>query len=231
MTIDIFLQVLSKPDSTIISDISKLSEQVETISKKVTVSPWIPIIAATVGGLLVWVGQYLDRRAKRKQEAINCLHDLVTKSEMLSVNIKNALKELSTQKNLRAYWWYCYFDEYSAGADKDIENEIKYLSNHHSACDALIKCSLKIGELLAEYYSNVSKFKLLTKENFDTIFIIKLITDYDFSNAKDISVGVNNEEALSEYENNCKELAKEYYLQFESLEILNETLKTNISKI
>lgn len=198
------------------------------LQKKVTISPWISVASAIVGGLLVLGAQYLDRQVKRKAEIKDELVNLVTTCEMLYMSIRSALKELSTQKNLRVYWWYCYIDECNAGEVKDIEKENKYLADHYIACNAIIVCDLKIDQLLAEYYSSVSKFAILKKINVDLTSVKNLATVYDFPDAKDIAEGTNSEEALRQYENNSKELANQYFEQFESLEQLNEKLKLTI---
>jgi hypothetical protein len=224
----ILLQILNKGDSAIISNLSTLSEKVEILSKKVSISPWISVVSTIVGGLLVLGAQYLDRWAKRKAEIKNELINLAAKSEMTYMSIKSALKELSTQKNLRIYWWYCYMDEHNAGANKDSEKEKKYLTDHYTACNAIIVCDLKIDQLLAEYYSNVSKFMILKKVDFDINFIKDLAVVYDFTDPKDIADGTSSDEALIQYENNSKELANEYFEQFKSLEQLNEKLKLSI---
>lgn len=224
------LQILLNPDSTIISGIEALSKKVDIIEKKVTVSPWIPVLSAILGGVLVWIGQHFDRKAKAKQALISELQELVTKCEKLSVNIKTALKELSTQKNSRIYWWYCYSDEHNALASRDLENEKTYLSNHYTACEALIKCGLKIEEILSEYSSSVSKFEILAKQKLDTEFIKNLLANTEFANAKEITAGITGDAALLEYENNCKELTEEYYKKFEGLEALNEILKEALTK-
>ncbi|HEY4151221.1 MAG TPA: hypothetical protein VGM41_19925, partial [Chitinophagaceae bacterium] len=116
------LQVILKTDSLLSSKMDKLADSVEAINKKVTLNPWLPILAAVLGGVLVWIGQYMDRRAREKREIKKDLQDIFARAEMLLVLLKNSLKELAIQKNRREYWWVCYYDEFKA-KNKNEENE------------------------------------------------------------------------------------------------------------
>ncbi|MFT3911468.1 MAG: hypothetical protein QM737_18740 [Ferruginibacter sp.] len=226
---NIILQVLTRSDSSILFEINKIEEKIDTIGKKADGFQWSTIIPVIIGGLLVWIGQYLERVYKRKYEEQKELRDLVTKCETLFINICNALKELSTQKNLRTYWWYCYKDEFEASIGKDIENQKIYFENHKNASIATIQIGLKIGDLLSEYYSGILKFKLISKTTFDDSDVKKLFM-LELSNAKKIAVGLDIDQALTEYENNRTELFNEYYNKFKLLEVLNENLKQNLKQ-
>jgi hypothetical protein len=221
------LQILTKVDSTIIVKINSLNDAVEKLDKKVTVNPWLPLVAAIIGGILIWIGQAIERSRKGKRELTNEKKELFAKVEMLLLGLKNSLRQLSTQKNLREYYWYCYIDEYNA-KDKNVENEKKYLNDHYAACQEIVNVTNKIGELLAEYYSTASKFNLLAKNNYDLTFITNFATNTDFSDAKKISETLSTEDALIEYELNCKTLSNEYVTQVSPFDLLNNKIKTLI---
>lgn len=223
------IQIIIDSDSTILSKMDVVIDIVKSFDKKVTINPWLPFLAAIVGGILVWIGQAIDRSYKVKQEIINEKMALFTKAEFLLLNLKNSLKELAVQKNLREYYWYCYIDEYNA-PDKNEENEKKYLNDHYMACQAIVAVTIKLGEILSDYYSMASKFNVLNQDNLKFEFITYFVTATDFADAKQISANNSAEKALEEYEKNTKLLVSEYIALVEPFDVLNENLKFLVLK-
>jgi hypothetical protein len=221
-----FLQII---DSLTISQINHIAETVDAIQKKTTLSPWFPIMATIVGGILVWVGQFIERKYKRNQDLRKDIYETFTKCEMQLVFLKNLLRELATHKNLREFWWYSYNREF-VSATKNAELEKKYYDSCLLSSEAAIKCDLKIGEILSDYYSNVSKFKILTGSEYDVSFIKELVVNSEFTDGKEIDKKLTNQQALAAYDTNRKQLAIQYLTKFQSIDALNETLKLIISK-
>lgn len=214
-------------DSTIINRLASMKRVLEKIDSKTTINPWLPLIASIIGGVMVWLGQFFDRKSKSKIDLKKELTEQYTKMELLLLGLKNSLKELSTHKNLRELYWNYYIDEFEA-TDKNIENEKKYLADHYTSCQSIITTSLKIGEAVSEYYSVASKFNVLSDSSLDLTFISEFLSKMDFSDAKKIAKGVSADKALEEYEINNKALAAEYIGLLSKFDALNTTIKSLI---
>lgn len=217
------IQILTSPDSLIISKIDGLTSDLHALQQKITIAPWVPFLTAALTGGVLLLGQYLERSKKQKLEKNKDIIETVAKSELLILSLKGLLKELSGNKNLSNFWYYQHeFEENSNDKNKDDSDEYYMRSQAYAA--AAIENRSKIYELIAEYYSCISKFKILTEEKFETEYVKELQTTIEFEDAPIIEATISKDVASKLFVENNGALSGKYLLLLKPLDEINNKM-------
>lgn len=219
----IFLQILTAADSTIISKIDAIAKSMVELKKEVALSPWVPFLTALLGGILVILGQYFERRSNRKQAKQKDIIESFTNCELLLFSLKSLVKEFSGYKNLSMYWHYSHIME-DGKHDGDKALSKKYYDNSLTQSTAAIECKSKIGALLAQYYSGVSKFQTLSQNKFDVAELKNLQSGELFEAAAAIEKSKTPAQALEIFHANHLALSNKYLSLLAPLDKINNTM-------
>ncbi|MBI2722482.1 MAG: hypothetical protein HYX39_09930 [Bacteroidetes bacterium] len=152
ITVDITLKILND---------KLIALQSLLLKKDTSISLWIPLFSSIVGGLLVWVGQSLERRYRKKIDAKNMRLEIYAYCRKLEAEMRNNYRELAMAKTHAEYWWFCHnFSE--AG------NKIKNYDEHLRSQTFAREIERRIGETKAAFIGHVRKFQAI-KELPDSI--------------------------------------------------------------
>lgn len=210
-------------DTALVSKLNAVSEAVKSIDKKISVNPWVPVVATIAGIFIGMLTQYIDRKARNRQEIKKEINALYANCEKLLFLIKAALKDLSTQKNLSEFWLHSHYRE-SQNETGDENLSIRYYDDCVKYSERAIVANAKIMELLADYYSDLSKYKILTAYNINITAVENMLTKTDFEKAEKIDIELDSTQAREKYYDNNKALSTIYFKQCKSLDEINRNL-------
>jgi len=198
---------------------TKLSQLQDSILKKnysPEISIWVPVIAAIIGGSLVWIGQFFERHTKRKVETKNRLEEIYAYCQKLEAIMRNNYRELAMAKNHVEYWWYCYNSDRSA--PRDYEEHLKSQSYAR-------EIERRIGDTKAEYIGHVYKFQIIRPIQMDIQKELNIIADLTNARAnifeKSLAYDTVRYELTDLYE---KELRERYFQNLEPFKKINALL-------
>lgn len=186
---------------------------------------FIPLISSIIGGLLVWAGQYFDKRHQTKIDTKNKLLEIYAYARKLEIKIKNSYRELAMLKTHVEYWWHCYNSSSSKSEDLP-----KYYENH-LRCQAEARIiEREIGDIKADYIGHVRKFQAIKKiplEDLETR--LNNIADLTQPKAKSYDFSLDHSKLRYELvEQDEKMLRDLYFENLNNLKTLNELLQTLI---
>ncbi len=210
-------------DSILVEKLDALLKSTDIIKNKTSFSPFVPLLAALLGGIIVIVSQYLDRLARKNNEKKKEILDAFTTSEMLLFKLKSLLKELSSFRSQVEYWYYAYLKEKES--DKPEDELIKTYYNKCIGCsDNSLSCKAKIDETLSEYYSMVSKVYILKKLKPDISSIESFLITGELKEAEPIPIFTDSGTALKIMKKSNDSLFKEYLSSIKELVQLQASL-------
>lgn len=195
----------------------KILTSLEVLNKKTTLLWWIPIITAIITGILVWIGQAIDRSSKTKKEERAKIIELYGKLELTLIGIKNALKEIARHKSHRKYWWFCYLQEFHKG-EKEENIEKEYEENSRNSAAKTMQAEQELNKELATYYSTLASYNLSAQRNIDLSMLRPLIEDYMLDHASDFP---ENTDPQSFCDSEMDRLTKIYFQKFSELDNIN----------
>ncbi len=219
------LDVLTKGDSTIISKIELLSQSMGELQKKVTLSPWIPFLTALLGGILVMIGQYIERKSKKEQERVKELNEIAAICELSLFKLKSLVKDLSAAKNLSNFWYYGHCREEN-NVPRNDERSKKYYDSTFEYAAAAASHKTKISDIIADYYSSVVKFKNQDKNNIDVDVLRNLLNNLVFDDAPEIDPNLSLDDAREAYNENHSRLSNTYLDLIGPLDAINLQMNT-----
>ena len=179
----------------------------------------IPLFAALAGGLIVLIGQGIDRYYKQKKEERDILRDIYANCRRIEALMKNYYRELSHYKVLAKYRWYCTIVTTDLEKSKHFENEhIKYQTN-------VREVQREIGETIADFIGQVRKFQSL--KSFDNLVEteLELISNITYKDAKDYKKSIDRNEIFDLTINDQNELREEYYENLIHFKKINNILQ------
>ncbi len=224
-----FLQVFTHADSLIAERLNRLDTDLIALKDRVDTSTWMTILGIVIGGVLVWLGQFIDRWAQRRKEKWGTIEKTFIDSELMLIALRNDLRELSSQRNASAYWFYSYEQEYAA-ADKDVTLTRQYYKLCLDASAQAQKLKYTIGKRLARFFLLASEFKRMTKSDDNLNFIRNLITHIDLPEAPPIDVNLTIAQARTVNKTNVTTLTDRYLGEITSLEAHLEIMRQKLNK-
>lgn len=204
---------INQSDSTIANQLDSLknliainNHQITDLNNNLSITPWLPLIGAITAGVLLWIGQFLDRRARHSYEKKNSSRILFADCELLVSQLENAFNEVATIGALLEFWYNCSYRQH-----RNKESEYKELFYNKSIqySDESIECRKKIGELLASLHSKVSMLSIMLNKNIELHCISHLITltPYPSPVKNDAK---NDDEAMEIFKQSKEQLLKEH---------------------
>ncbi|MFC0777684.1 hypothetical protein [Flavobacterium sp. HJSW_4] len=182
----------------------------------------IPLLAALAGGIIVLIGQGIDRYFKQKNEKKNQLRDIYANCRRIEALMKTLYLELSSYKILTQYRWYCTIITTDLEKKKHFENEhIKYAANAR-------KTHHEIGENIANFIGQVRKFQSL--KSFDNLVEIELesISNITFKDSREYNKSINKDEIINLTIEDKNKLKEEYFKFLHHFKKINDILQTLI---
>lgn len=224
-----FLQVFTHADSLIAKRLDRLDTDLAVLKAEVGTSTWMAILGIVIGGVLVWLGQFIDRWAQRRKEKLGTIETTFINSELMLIALHNDLRQLSTLRNSSAYWFYSYEQEYMA-TDKDVNLTRQYYKLCLDASEQAQKLKYTIGKRLARFFLLASEFKRMTRSGEDLSFIRELITHIDLPEAPPIDTKLDIAQARSVNKANIITLTDSYLGKITTLEAHLEIMRQKLNK-
>ncbi len=185
---------------------------------------WIAFSAAIIGGVLVWIGQAIERSTRKQTERKNSLLEIYAYCRKLEAEMKNNYRELAMAKVHVSYWWHAHH----AGG----EYVQRYYEEHLRTQAFAREIEKNIGVTKAAYISHVRKFQALMLLD-DTIDNqLDTISDLTNAKAKEYDTSLSHEKVRFELvEKDEKELREKYYENLVTFKIINDNLQLLIKKL
>ncbi len=187
-----------------------------------TYSNWIPFLAAIAGGVLVWIGQAIERNTRKSIDQKNSLLEIYAYCRKLEAEMKNHYRELAMAKTHVEYWWHSH--RYG-GADKQSYEE-------HLRSQAFAReIEKSIGSTKAAYIGHVRKFQAIHSLDQNIEQHLEIIADLRNPKARTYDNTLSHEQVRYKYaEKDEAELAETYYKNLISFKTINDTLQKLVSK-
>jgi hypothetical protein len=178
---------------------------------------WVPLLSSICGGLLVLMGQFVDRHYKKKAEKKANLIEIYAFCRKLEANIRNNYRELAMLKTHVEYWWYCYNSQnFSA---------LYYDSHLKSQAEARI-IERQLGDNKADFIGHVRKFQVIKSIPDPIDKQLEVIADLTNPKAKSYEYNLLYDEVRNSFvETDEKNLREEYYKNLVYFQEINEILK------
>jgi hypothetical protein len=222
------LQIISNPDSVIIK-LDAIQHSIKLLNDKISTSQWLPIATAILGAVLVWVGQFIERNYKKKQELSGKILNIYSGCEQILFKIKNFAKDAAFEKCMREYWYYCHVTELNA-KDGDSEQTSMYYAKYVASTETASNYVSKIKEELAIYYSNVAEFNFFVKTPVDKTIVTKLQQTCSFNDPPYVDSSLTEQQALVKTDENTTDLTNQYISILSPLDRLNTEMENITQK-
>lgn len=244
------LNIITNADSIIINKLDVLNKSIITFQNKSYLISFLPLLAAIITGGIVLLAQYLERISKRKEALKFELANINTLIEMNLILIRSQIKDLAITKNYREFYGvllqnqrnliiqgYNEIREAKISEANDVkikdaenhlnilfENEKHYFNNQNDMTKKLIDIELNLDKSFAEYYSNITKFKLLSKTDFNISTLENILKHINFFDNAD-EIDIKNVEFVNRiFSENKIKLLNIYFKKIEGLETINKQI-------
>lgn len=218
------------PDTTIINHIVidsinlKLSAIQHALEKSPSISNnWIPFMAVIAGGILVWVGQAIERSIRKSIDKKNSMLEIYAYCRKLEAEMKNNYRELAMAKTHVEYWWHGY--KYD-GQDKQ-----RCYEEHLKSQTFAREVEKNIGNTKAAYIGHVRKFQAIHSLDQSIEKHLEVIADLKNAKAKSYDNALSHNQVRYKHaETDEIELADTYYQNLNSFKEINDKLQRLVSK-
>ncbi|MFY8181424.1 MAG: hypothetical protein ACOVLG_06585 [Flavobacterium sp.] len=179
----------------------------------------IPLFAALAGGLIVLVGQTIDRYHKRKIEKKDKLRDIYANCRRIEALLKNYYRQLASCKTSSQYRWYCTI------VSKDLSRKQHYNSEHIKYNMMVREIDQKIGEAVADFIGQVRKFQSLKAINNLIEKDLNSISDLNYKFAKEYDENTSKDEIFDLIVEDEIELRNDYFNNLIYFKNINNSLQ------
>jgi hypothetical protein len=205
---------------------SKISTIEHVVSKAQTnsIPSWVPFATAFLGGVLVWIGQAIERNGRKQIERKNSLLEIYAYCRKLEAEMKNNYRELAMAKVHVEYWWHAHND--GGGYAQ------RYYEEHLRSQAFAREVEKNIGNTKATYIGHVRKFQALLQ--LDEAIESQLMTISELTNvkAKSYNVSLSHEEVRNNLvDKDEKELREEYYKNLTTFKVINDNLQNLLKSL
>lgn len=181
----------------------------------------IPLFAALAGGLIVVIGQSIDRYYRLKAEKINTLRNIYSECRRLEALMKNNYRELAMAKVHIEYWWYCHQTESNS------KYSDRYYEEHLNGQIMAREVERRIGETKAEFIGQVKKFQSIKKLKSVIDNELLIISDLNNYSAKSYDSSLKYEKVRDELvDRDEDDLRNLYYNNLFNFQSINNYLET-----
>ncbi|MEO8405486.1 MAG: hypothetical protein ABI480_12850 [Chitinophagaceae bacterium] len=203
---------------TITHKLEMLQNGVSKITSSTTIAIWISFVAAVVGGVLVWIGQAIERNTRKKTEMKNSSLEVYAYCRKLEAEMRNNYRELAMAKVHVAYWWHAH-----QGGGIYMQ---KYYEEHLRSQAFAREVEKNIGNTKAAYIGHVRKFQALIPLDDSIDKQLETISELTNEKAKDYDISISHEKVRHELvEPDEKELREIYYKNLITFKIVNDKLQ------
>lgn len=204
------------------NDLIELKSIILRNSSTSNLSSLVPLFSSIVGGLLVWVGQYLQRKTTDKSDNKKSRLEIYASCRKLEAAMKNHYRELAMAKIHVEYWWYCYKIELGP-----TPNVSRAYEEHLRSQAFAREVERQIGSTKADFIGYVRKFQALKSLPNEIEMHLKIISDLTNSSATPYSTDIKyNDLRDIIVVNDENELRNRYYLNLLSFEKVNTILQS-----
>lgn len=188
---------------------------------------YVPVISTIIGGIIVWLGQYIERIRRVKIETRKELLDIYYNCRRVEGLMRNNYRELAMAKLHVEYWWYAYCQE-----EEGDENEKKRWYDEHLRSQSYARdIERRIGDTKADYIGYVHKFHVIKAIPINIEEKLNVISDLTHPKAKPYG----SEESFAYVRGilvskDEKELRELYYKNLEPFKTINDEMKALIEK-
>lgn len=210
--------ILLNSDSTIIA---KLDAIAKTLDKKPDAAV-ISVCVAILAGTLVWVGQYIDRRAKKKVELSNQLLETYHQCQLKLFEVRTLCTVLAMERSLLEF--HCCYKEIAISIEQ--EDLIKqYDEKAYQNSNKAIETLASLNDRFASYFACVLKFSILAKLDITASELESRFNNIKFEDAPRITA-TDWDECGTISKGNREKLITAYVGQLRTFNELNEQLDT-----
>lgn len=183
-----------------------------------SISIWIPFAAAVVGGVLVWIGQAIERSTRKNAERKNTALEVYAYCRKLEVEMKNNYRELAMAKVHVSYWWHAHH-----GGGNYMQ---KYYEEHLRSQAFAREVEKNIGNTKAAFVAHVRKFQVLIPLDDAIDKQLEIISELTNEKAKEYDTSLSHEKVRNELvEQDEKDLRETYYKNLATFKIINDKLQ------
>jgi hypothetical protein len=204
--------------------LTALQQSLSKGSANPTFSIWIPLLAAVVGGLLVWGGQAIERNRRRNLEKRNSLLEIYAYCRKLEAEMKNNYRELALAKSHIEYWWFCCNSSSTAIMPR-------YYEEHLRSQSYAREIERRIGDTKAVFIGHIHKFQAISPFKGNISEHIDIISDLTNAKAKSYDFDLPHDKVRNElYDQDEKELRETYYKNLLPFKTVNDILQIHVTK-
>lgn len=203
---------------TLSQKLSILQHSIEKTGSPTSISIWVPFAAAVVGGVLVWIGQAIERSTRKKTERKNNLLEIYAYCRKLEAEMKNNYRELAMAKVHVAYWWHAH-----QGGGSYMQ---RYYEEHLRSQAFAREVEKNIGNTKAAFIGHVRKFQALMPLHDSIDGQLETISELTNQKAKDYDPSVPHDKVRYQLvEQDEKDLREIYYENLITFKIINDNLQ------
>lgn len=204
--------------------ISELQLSTSNFESYDSLNIWVPLLSSLLGGLLVIIGQWIERRRHQNIDRNKNLLEIYSFCKKLEFSMKNNYRELAMVKSHVEYWWYCYNSVNSKPSDIP-----RYYEEHLRSQASAREIERRIGDTKAEFIGHVKKFQAMCKIG-DIENTLETISDLTNAKATSYDPSLPYEEVRNKlYDKDEQNLREVYYKNLEPFKQINKILENKIS--
>lgn len=200
----IFLFVIQGADSLSMYKLDSLQKSINLLMENNKSGSWyasfMPLFAAIMGGALVILGQYLERRSrltesntKQKRDDDLRLVDMCSIARTKMLEISYYYKYLAMFKVNSKYWFYCSEVESQKNDPQGLKDAETYFAEHLNAVKDIWSTEQKLIELTSAFISCATTFHMLKKSAIDGNEV-ELIYNFKFEKAREYPLSTDYNE-------------------------------------
>ena len=184
-----------------------LKSDLDELKNKNNLSFWTPIIVALISAIVgTLLSQLIDRFNKRISDERKEFREVKSKCVNILVRLKESYRQLAMYKFHAEYWWHCHTIE-------TLLNDAEAYYNYHLTAQLKAQAAEeKIGELNADFHSEITKYEKLKGKSFNVDTEKKLIGAIVFKKAKGYDSTIKHDDLKNKHaELDEKELRDSYF--------------------
>ncbi len=183
-----------------------------------SIATWVPFATAFLGGILVWIGQAIERHGRKQADRKNSLLEIYAYCRKLEAEMKNNYRELAMAKVHVEYWWHAH-----NGGGIYVQ---RYYEEHLRSQAFAREVEKNIGNTKAAYIGHVRKFQALLPLDDTVEEQLEIISELTNAKATPYDLFLSHEKVRNDLvEKDERELREKYYENLITFKAINEKLQ------